>query len=87
MTLLLLTLPFFAVGFATGRFAAAAATPVVVASWYAGVAAGWWGNGLGDGWQAACLITASVATLQTVVGVSLRRLHEHFGRAPRVRSR
>ena len=74
MALLLLTLPFLALGLVTGRVAAAVAAPLIVTTWYVGLAEGWWGDGVGDGWEAALVVSAVVATIQTLVGVALHRL-------------
>jgi len=72
MTLVLLTLPYLALGLLVGRLVALVVPPVVCAALFAGLAAGWWGAGLGDGWPYAlgALILAGVAA--SAVGVALR---------------
>jgi hypothetical protein len=37
---------------------------------YAGLRAGWWGDGVGDGWQYAALIVTSVGLLGSALGVA-----------------
>jgi hypothetical protein len=41
---------------------------------YAGLVYGWWGNGVGDGWQLAAVMVTVVGLLGAAVGVALGRL-------------
>ncbi len=72
--LFLLCLGFALPGLLVGRWVvvapAAAAMPLY---WYA-LHAGWWGHGVGDGWQGALVVTTVVATVAAAAGVAVRRL-------------
>ena len=45
-----------------------AAVPI----FYLGLLAGWWGAGVGDGWQYAFLIVLALSVLATAVAIGLR---------------
>ena len=45
-----------------------------VGVFYAGLNAGWWGNGVGDGWQFVMALVMGVGLLAAVVGVVARVL-------------
>lgn len=70
---MLVTLPFLALGLATGRLTAVIVAPAVWVVFFAGVGAGLWGAGLGDGWIYAFVELAAAGAIATALGVLLRR--------------
>jgi hypothetical protein len=46
---------------------------------YLGLVAGWWGAGVGDGWQAGFVIVLALSLLATAVGIGLRALPRRRG--------
>jgi hypothetical protein len=44
----------------------------LVPAWYLGLDQGWWGSGLGDGWQVAMLVVLAVAVVLTAAGLISR---------------
>jgi hypothetical protein len=73
MAVVLATLPFLALGLATGRLATVIVPPLVWIVFFAGLAAGWWGSGLGDGWIAAFVELTTAGAIAAGVGAILRR--------------
>jgi hypothetical protein len=62
-----------AIGFLIGRWAIVI---VLAAAWplyFIGLHAGWWGHGVGDGWEVALVIGTLVATVAGAAGVFARR--------------
>jgi hypothetical protein len=54
--------------------------PVVVWSlFYVGLLAGWWGNGVGDGWQLSMIINMLTGEAAAGIGLLLRRLLSPVG--------
>jgi hypothetical protein len=45
----------------------------VVPLFYAGLRNGWWGDGVGDGWQYAAVMVMVVALLGSLLGVAVGR--------------
>jgi hypothetical protein len=45
-----------------------------VGVFYTGLNAGWWGNGVGDGWQFAMALVMGAGILAAVIGVAARVL-------------
>jgi len=62
-----------AIGYATGRWAAAAATAAVWPLVFAGIALGLWGNGFGDGWAPMLVLGTAVLAGSTAIGVAVRQ--------------
>jgi hypothetical protein len=60
-----------AAGLIIGRWRAVVAGPVLAAFAVAGIAAGWWGGGLGDRWEVSLVWLALVGTTLTATGVSV----------------
>jgi hypothetical protein len=73
MAVVLATLPFLALGLATGRVSVLIVPPLVWTIFFSGLAAGWWGSGVGDGWIAAFLQVTIASMIAAGVGVFLRR--------------
>jgi len=65
---------FVAAGFAVGRWQVVLAAAAVAPLYFAGLVAGWWGNGIGDGWQFALAIGTAAGTVAAALGVASRRL-------------
>jgi hypothetical protein len=60
-------------GFAVGRWLA---VPLAAATWplyLLGRSEGWWGNGVGDGWEVSLAVGAAVAALGAAAGVLARQ--------------
>jgi hypothetical protein len=62
------------IGFAIGRLWAVFVPIPVIGAFYAGLNAGWWGSGVGDGWQLAMAGVMAVGVLAAAVGVGARAL-------------
>lgn len=62
------------VGFGAGRWWTLLVPIAAVGAFYAGLNAGWWGNGVGDGWQIVMAFVMGAGLLAAVVGVASRRL-------------
>lgn len=73
MAVVLAMLPFLALGLATGRLATVIVPPMIWTLFFAGLGAGWWGSGLGDGWFAAFVELTTASTIATGAGALLRR--------------
>jgi hypothetical protein len=67
-----------AAGLAVGRWRAVVAGPAFAALAVAGIAAGWWGAGLGDRWQASLVWLALAAAVLTATGVALASVARRF---------
>ena len=61
------------IGAWSGRWAALVVPSSLVAVYYGGLVAGWWGNGVGDAWQVAAFFVGAVITLGTAVAVAVAR--------------
>jgi hypothetical protein len=44
---------------------------------YVGLDQGWWGSGLGDGWQLAAIVLTAVGLVTTAVAIALPRRYPH----------
>lgn len=73
MPLALLVLLSAAVGFLTGRRLTIVLSVGVVAMFYVGLTSGWWGDGVGDGWQYAMVIAMAIGAAITAVAVGAAR--------------
>jgi hypothetical protein len=62
------------VGFGVGRPWVVLAPIAVIGAFYTGLNAGWWGNGVGDGWQVLMAGVMAVGFLAAAVGVGARAL-------------
>jgi hypothetical protein len=65
-------------GIFLGRWSVVA---LVVAGWgvyYAGLAAGWWGNGLGETWGLVLVVLVGVSAAGACVGVGIRRVRHRL---------
>jgi hypothetical protein len=62
-----------AAGFGTGSWFALTAPFLAVPAFYLGLDRGWWGYGLGDGWQYAMLAILAIAVAVTAGGILARR--------------
>ena len=72
--LLAVAIVFFAViGFLAGRVVALAVPLIICSCFFTGVAAGWWGSGLGDAWEYALGLTFAASVAACAVGVAARR--------------
>ena len=60
------------VGFAIVRWWAVCVPVVGLALFYAGLNAGWWGYGVGDGWQIAMAVLMCVGVVGALAGVVVR---------------
>jgi len=65
---------FVAAGFAVPRWPVFVVAAVLVPFYFAGLVAGWWGSGVGDGWQFALAIGTAASMVGAVAGVATRRL-------------
>jgi hypothetical protein len=86
MSLMLASLPFFILGLLAGRPATLLVPPAACGIFFGGLAAGWWGAGLGDGWPFALTGFSAVATVATATGIAVRRAYAHV-RGPRAVTR
>jgi hypothetical protein len=73
VSVLLFTLPFLALGILSGRFSALVVPPVASSLYFAGLARGWWGSGLGDGWPFALIVITAAGLAATAAGSILRQ--------------
>jgi hypothetical protein len=62
------------VAFGIGRWGAVLIPIAVIGAFYAGLNAGWWGYGVGDGWQFAMVGVMAIGVLAAGVGVGARVL-------------
>ena len=60
------------VAFVVGRWWVLICPLVVVPMFYLGADRGWWGNGLGDGWQYVMVFGVALAVASGTVGVLVR---------------
>jgi hypothetical protein len=65
---------FVAVGIMVGRIWAVLLPPAVWGLFYLGLQRGWWGAGVGDGWQYIMVFIILVSLAATVVGLVVRRV-------------
>jgi hypothetical protein len=63
----------FFVGFAIPRWFAVPAVSALVPLYMLGLSQGWWGTGVGDGWQYGLAIGIAVAAIGAAAGVLARR--------------
>jgi hypothetical protein len=70
---LIITLIAAAVGFLAGRWAVVLPLAAVLPLYLMGVKAGWWGNGVGDGWQYVLVFGGGLGALGGALGVLARR--------------
>ena len=61
-------------GFVVGRWWALFVPVAALGTFYAGLNAGWWGSGVGDGWQFAMATVMGGSAFATVLGVVARAL-------------
>jgi hypothetical protein len=57
------------IAFGVGRWWTLFVPITAVGLFYAGLNAGWWGNGVGDGWQFAMALVVGAGLLAAIVGV------------------
>jgi len=62
------------IGYAVGRWWSVLVPVASLGVFYAGLAAGWWGNGVGDGWKFAMALVLAGGVLAAALGVVARRL-------------
>ena len=74
MILLIALVASFGVGVLVDRWSVVGVIVVAWAGYYAGLAAGWWGNGLGELWALAMLVLIVGSAASACVGVALRRI-------------
>jgi hypothetical protein len=85
IALVAVALAFVAAGFAVGRWQVLLAAAAAVPLYFGGVLAGWWGSGVGDGWQFALAVGTALGTAAAALGVASRRLAHR--REPRLHAR
>ena len=68
------------VGFLTRRWIVSAAAVAVWPVYFFGVLGGWWGSGVGDGWQIGLIAATVLAAVAGAAGVLVRR----FADAPEI---
>lgn len=74
MTVLaLIALASIVMGAWSGRWVALVVPAFLVAVYYGGLVAGWWGHGVGDAWQVAAVVVGAVITSGTAVAVAVAR--------------
>ena len=61
------------VGVLTGRWEAVGLVVAAIPVYYLGLNAGWWGHGVGDGWQYALLAATLVGAIAVAAAVGVRR--------------
>ena len=61
------------IGYLVGRWGIVFSAAAVMPIYFLGVHAGWWGHGVGDGWEAALMVTTLIVTGGTALGVPARR--------------
>jgi hypothetical protein len=64
---------YLAGGFRAVRFLAVLAVSLVWPVLYLGIDQGWWGSGLGDGWQLPALVLTATALITSIGGAYARR--------------
>ena len=64
---------FAAIGFLAGRAIALAVPFVIWICFFTGLAAGWWGSGLGDAWEYGFVLTVGASLAACAAGVATRR--------------
>jgi hypothetical protein len=64
---------FVAIGFLVGRALVLAVPLTIWSGFFAGVAAGWWGSGLGDAWEYALALTLCASLAASAAGLVARR--------------
>jgi hypothetical protein len=62
------------VAFAVGRWWTVFVPVAALGVFYAGLNAGWWGSGVGDGWQFAMALVIGVGIVAAALGVAAHRL-------------
>lgn len=60
-------------GFVVGRWMALVPAAVVMPIYWIGLRAGWWGYGVGDGWQYLSVLTTVLASCGAAAGVAVRK--------------
>jgi hypothetical protein len=63
-----------AAGLLTGRWAAVAVVAAAIPVYYLGLNAGWWGHGVGDGWQYVLVAATLVGALTVAAAIGVRRI-------------
>ena len=63
-----------ALGFASRRLAAVAVAAAAVVVFYVGLDSGWWGDGVGDGWQTVMAAMVILNVLLTAAAVTVARI-------------
>ena len=61
------------IAFAVGRWWTLVLPIAALVILYTGLNAGWWGHGVGDGWQFAMLLFVGLGVLAAALGVWARR--------------
>jgi hypothetical protein len=62
------------IAFGVGRWWTLVVPIAALGLFYGGIAAGWWGNGFGDGWQFGLALVIGAGILTAAVGVAARVL-------------
>ena len=76
----------FGVGGALSRrFAVVVLPPLLWPLYYAGLAEGWWGDGLGDGWPLALALVVLLSSAAGAAGVALAKSTDAGSRPARGR--
>ena len=70
---LLAALASAALGAAVGRWYVVLLPPVAWLVYFTGLRAGWWGSGVGDGWQLALVMMAGLSGAAAAVGVAIAK--------------
>jgi hypothetical protein len=73
MLLAMAIVVFAAIGFLAGRVVALAVPLFIWGCFFTGLAAGWWGSGLGDAWEYALALTCGACVAACAAGVATRR--------------
>jgi hypothetical protein len=72
-TLVVVFAGFALAGVLAGKWVIAVLPLLVWPPFYLGLHEGWWGSGVGDGWQYAAAIVVSLSIVATLVGVTIGR--------------
>ena len=73
MLLAMAIVVFAAIGFLAGRVVALAVPLLIWSCFFTGLAADWWGSGLGDAWEYAFALTLGASVAACAAGVATRR--------------
>lgn len=71
--LVLIAVGAVAIGAVAGRWAVVVPVAAAWPLFMVGLERGWWGNGVGDGWEASLVLGAATAAVGAALGVMARR--------------